>query len=73
MKQLGGESRAKFFQVDVTDSDTIEAAVKGTMEWVGKTNASLGGIIPAAGVGIPGLVRDPFPRIKGGFEKELQD
>lgn len=56
VKELGGESRAKFFQVDVTDSETIEAAVKGTMEWVEKTKASLGGIIPAAGVGIPGLV-----------------
>lgn len=56
MKELGGESRAKFFQVDVTDSETIEAAVKGTMEWVEKRKASLGGIIPAAGVGIPGLV-----------------
>lgn len=56
VKQLGGESRAKFFQVDVTDSDSIEAAVKGTMSWVDSTKAPLGGIIPAAGVGIPGLV-----------------
>lgn len=58
VNQLGGESRAKFFAVDVTETDTIEAAVKGTMEWVGKTGAPLGGIIPAAGVGFPGLVRD---------------
>ncbi|CAN8101192.1 unnamed protein product [Discula destructiva] len=58
VKQLGGESRAKFFQVDVTDSSSIEAAVTGTMEWVGKTKASLGGIIPAAGVGFPGLILD---------------
>lgn len=61
VKQLGGESRAKFFQVDVTDSDSIEAAVKGTMSWVDSTNAPLGGIIPAAGVGIPGLVSEVSP------------
>lgn len=60
MKHLGGESRAKFFQVDVTDSDSIEAAVEGTIEWVDKTKAPLGGLIPAAGVGIPGLVCDPL-------------
>lgn len=56
VKELGGESRAKFFEVDVTDSGTIEAAVKGTMQWVETTKAPLGGIIPAAGVGNPGLV-----------------
>lgn len=58
VKQLGGESRAKFFQVDVTETKTIEAAVKGTVEWVEKTKAPLGGIIPAAGVGIAGLILD---------------
>lgn len=56
VKQLGGESRAAFFPVDVTNSETIAAAVKGTVAWVDKTGVPLGGIIPAAGVGFPGLV-----------------
>lgn len=48
--------RAIFFQCDVTDTSSIEAAVKGTVEWVGKTGAELGGCIAAAGVGFPGKV-----------------
>ncbi|KAF3764254.1 NAD(P)-binding protein [Cryphonectria parasitica EP155] len=58
VKQLGGESRAKFFPVDVTDTESIAAAVEGTAQWVSKTGAPLGGIIPAAGVGNPGLILD---------------
>lgn len=57
MQQLGGASRARFFPVDVTDTDTIAAAAKGTASWVAETGAPLAGIIPAAGVGFPGLVR----------------
>lgn len=56
VKELGGESKAKFFAVDVSDTDGIAAAAKGTAEWVAQTNKPLGGIIPAAGVGNPGLV-----------------
>lgn len=56
VKQLGGPSRAKFFAVDVTDTESIAAAVKGTAEWVHETGKPLGGIIPAAGVGNPSLV-----------------
>jgi 3-hydroxyacyl-CoA dehydrogenase / 3-hydroxy-2-methylbutyryl-CoA dehydrogenase len=48
--------RAVFYECDVTDSDSIAAAVKGTMEWVGSTGKELGGCVPAAGVGIPGKV-----------------
>ncbi|ROV95855.1 hypothetical protein VSDG_05206 [Cytospora chrysosperma] len=55
VKQLGGESRARFFAVDVTDTESIAAAVAGTAEWVSQTGKPLGGIIPAAGVGNPGL------------------
>ena len=57
VKQLGGPSRGKFFTVDVTDTESIAAAVKGTAEWVHETGKPLGGIIPAAGVGNPALVR----------------
>jgi NAD(P)-dependent dehydrogenase (short-subunit alcohol dehydrogenase family) len=56
VKELGGPSRAKFFAVDVTDTASIAAAVKGTAEWVHETAKPLGGIIPAAGVGNPALV-----------------
>jgi hypothetical protein len=42
--------------VDVTDTESIAAAVAGTAEWVSQTGKPLGGIIPAAGVGNPGLV-----------------
>lgn len=56
VKQLGGLSRAKFFAVDVTDTESIAAAVKGTAEWVHETGKPLGGIVPAAGVGNPALV-----------------
>lgn len=56
VKELGGESKAKFFVVDVTDTESIAAAVKGTVDWVSQTRKPLGGIVPAAGVGNPGLV-----------------
>lgn len=58
VKQLGGPSRAKFFAVDVTDTESIAAAVKGTEQWVHETGKPLGGIIPAAGVGNPALMLD---------------
>lgn len=57
VREVGGASRAKFFAVDVTDTDSIAAAAKGTAEWVHETGRPLGGIIPAAGVGNPALVR----------------
>lgn len=51
-------SRAKFFEADVSDTATLEAAVKGTAAWVQETKAPLAGIIPAAGVGMPGKLID---------------
>lgn len=56
VQELGGAARARFFAVDVTDTASIAAATKATAEWVAETNKPLGGIIPAAGVGNPGLV-----------------
>ncbi|CAK7262429.1 hypothetical protein SEPCBS57363_000015 [Sporothrix epigloea] len=56
---LGGDPVVKFFTVDVTDTGSIQAAVQGTVEWIVKTSHKpLGGVIPAAGVGFPGLVLD---------------
>ncbi len=54
VKELGAS--AKFFICDVADTDNIAAVVQSTVEWVKQTGKPLGGIIPAAGVGRPGLV-----------------
>lgn len=56
VKQLG--DRAKFFEVDVTESESLEAAVKGVVEWIKQTNKSMGGILPLAGVGLPAKLLD---------------
>jgi hypothetical protein len=54
VKELGAS--AKFFVCDVADTDNIAAVVQSTVDWVKQTGKPLGGIIPAAGVGRPGLV-----------------
>ena len=56
VKALGSDTAA-FFETDVTDSESIAAAVKGVSEWVKKTGKPIGGIVSAAGVGNPGKVR----------------
>ena len=56
---LGGDKVARFFAVDVTDTDSIKAAVDGTVDWITTTtHKPLGGVVPAAGVGFPGLLLD---------------
>lgn len=56
---LGGDKVAKFFAVDVTDTDSIAAAVEGVVAWITNTTKKpLGGVVPAAGVGFPGLILD---------------
>jgi len=52
-------SRATFFEVDVTNSDSIAAAVKGTIDWTSETSAPLGGVLAGAGVGNPAKVNSP--------------
>ncbi|KAK0731868.1 NAD(P)-binding protein [Lasiosphaeris hirsuta] len=56
VKQLGASAR--FFVCDVADTNSIAAAVKSTVDWVCQTGKPFGGIIPAAGVGRPGLILD---------------
>lgn len=51
-----GSSRARFFETDVSDTDSVAAAVQGTMEWVKQTEKEVGGVVAAAGVGNPGKV-----------------
>jgi 3-hydroxyacyl-CoA dehydrogenase / 3-hydroxy-2-methylbutyryl-CoA dehydrogenase len=53
-KDLG--SSAKFFVCDVLDTDSITAAVQGTVAWIKQTGKPMGGVIPAAGVGNPATV-----------------
>jgi NAD(P)-dependent dehydrogenase (short-subunit alcohol dehydrogenase family) len=51
-----GPRRARFFECDVSETDSIAQAVAGTIEWVKQTEKPLGGVIAGAGVGNPGLV-----------------
>lgn len=55
IKELGSE-RTRFFEVDVTDTESIGKAVEGVAKWVQETGKSIGGIVSAAGVGNPGKV-----------------
>ncbi|KAL7939083.1 NAD(P)-binding protein [Trichoderma chlorosporum] len=50
-KELGPS--AKFFHCNVTETESIAKAVQGTVEWVKKTGKPLGGVMPAAGIGLP--------------------
>jgi NAD(P)-dependent dehydrogenase (short-subunit alcohol dehydrogenase family) len=53
-KEFG--NRAKFFECDVSHTDSIKAAVEGSVAWAKQTGKALGGVIAGAGVGNPGLV-----------------
>jgi NAD(P)-dependent dehydrogenase (short-subunit alcohol dehydrogenase family) len=48
----------KFWICDVSDTDSITAAVTGIVDWVAQTGVPLGGVVPAAGVGNPSLMLD---------------
>jgi len=49
VKELG--NRAKFFECDVSQTESVENAVNGTAAWIKETGKHLGGVIAAAGVG----------------------
>jgi NAD(P)-dependent dehydrogenase (short-subunit alcohol dehydrogenase family) len=49
---------AKFLPCDVADTSSIASAVASATDWIKSTGKPLGGIIPAAGVGLPGLILD---------------
>lgn len=53
-----GPSSAKFLRCDVSDTSSIASAVESAVAWIKETGKPLGGIIPAAGVGNPGLILD---------------
>lgn len=54
VKELG--ERTKFFEADVSDTESIEQAVQGVSQWVQETGKPIGSIVSAAGVGNPGKV-----------------
>ncbi|OJD35465.1 3-hydroxyacyl-dehydrogenase type-2 [Diplodia corticola] len=64
VKELGGQ-RARFFETDVTDTESIAAAVKGSVEFAKEKTVPLGGVLAGAGVGFPGLIisqkNEPLP------------
>ena len=53
-----GSLRSKFFQVDVSDTDSIGKAVTNTIQWIKETGKDLGGVIAAAGVSTPAKIID---------------
>jgi NAD(P)-dependent dehydrogenase (short-subunit alcohol dehydrogenase family) len=53
-KELG--ERALFFEVDVSESESIAKAIDGTVAWAKKTGKPIRGVVAAAGVGVPGKV-----------------
>ncbi|KAL9062982.1 MAG: hypothetical protein Q9157_008496 [Trypethelium eluteriae] len=68
--QRESQGRVKFFEVDVSETESIQHAVRGITEWVKSTGHELGGVIPAAGVGLPGKASDfliaKFPDLERG-------
>jgi 3-hydroxyacyl-CoA dehydrogenase / 3-hydroxy-2-methylbutyryl-CoA dehydrogenase len=46
-------SRCRFWEADMRDTGALESAVKSIADWTKQTNAPIGGVIPAAGVGLP--------------------
>jgi 3-hydroxyacyl-CoA dehydrogenase/3-hydroxy-2-methylbutyryl-CoA dehydrogenase len=46
-----GSDKAIFFETDVSETASVQAAVDGTVEWVKKTGKLIGGVVAAAGVG----------------------
>jgi 3-hydroxyacyl-CoA dehydrogenase / 3-hydroxy-2-methylbutyryl-CoA dehydrogenase len=52
--------KAKFFEVNVLETESVTKAVSGTLAWVQETGMELGGVIAAAGVSNPAKVREIF-------------
>jgi len=57
VKEIGG-GKTKFFETNVLETESIAAAVKGTLEWVKETGKQVGGVIAAAGVSTPAKILD---------------
>ena len=57
VQELGSHA-TRFFKADVTDTESIAAAVKATKSWVQQTGKEIGGVIAAAGVSTPAKIID---------------
>jgi 3-hydroxyacyl-CoA dehydrogenase/3-hydroxy-2-methylbutyryl-CoA dehydrogenase len=55
VKELG--EAVKFFQTDVTSTESISTAVAGALKWAKQTGKDIGGVLAAAGVSTPAKVR----------------
>lgn len=53
-----GADRAKFFEADMSDSESVQSAVSSIASWVKETGKAVGGVVPAAGVGNPAKLVD---------------
>ena len=56
VKELGNQT--KFFEADMSESESVESCVKNVVSWVKSTGKPIGGVIPAAGVGNPAKLVD---------------
>ncbi len=48
----------KFFECNVLETESVAAAVKGSLAWVKETGFELGGVVAAAGVSTPAKIID---------------
>lgn len=53
--EIGG-GKARFFQCNVLATQSIKAAVQGSLAWIQETGMAVGGVIAAAGVSTPAKV-----------------
>lgn len=49
---------ARFFKVDIADTDSVSKAVESTVSWTKETGMPLGGVINAAGIASVGRTLD---------------
>lgn len=56
VRELG--ERTTFFETDISETESVQASVKGIAQWLKQTGKPIGGVIPAAGVGLPGKLID---------------
>ena len=56
--QEPGSKSTRFFQADVSSTESIAAAVEGTKSWVRQTGKEIGGVVAAAGVFTPTKIID---------------
>ncbi|KAK3708777.1 hypothetical protein LTR37_011298 [Vermiconidia calcicola] len=56
VNELG--DRVKFYEADMSSTTSVQTAVNAIATWISQTSAPIGGVIPAAGVGLPSKLID---------------